>query len=116
MKIGKKWINKETNELFRAILALQNVEEARRFFRDLLTEQEILEFTNRWKVAKMLANKIPYSEIEEKTGMSSTTIARISKWLSNGMSGYKLMLARFGIPSNNPHHHHEHTASLEDGS
>ena len=88
--------------LYKAILALKTEDECRRFLRDLLTEAEIKEFANRWKVAQMLYKKIPYEIITEKTDMSSTTIARISKWLNNGMGGYKLMLKRLNL--NEKHH------------
>lgn len=89
-----KWINTETDDLFNAILLIQNLNEARRFFRDLLTENEIQEFAQRWKVARMLAKRIQYTKIEKETSMSSTTIARVHKWLKKGMGGYKLILAR----------------------
>lgn len=89
-----KWINKQSDSLFRAILELETLEEARNFFRDLLTEEEINEFSRRWQVAKMLEEDIPYSQIEKKTGMSSTTIARVSKWLNSGMGGYKSILKK----------------------
>ena len=92
------WQNKSTDSLFQAILKLQNKNEAQRFFRDLLTEEEIKEFSARWQVAQMLAKKIPYSQIEIQTGMSTTTIARISKWLNNGMNGYKLIIDRLDSP------------------
>jgi TrpR-related protein YerC/YecD len=52
------------------------------FLRDLLSEKEILEFSNRFKVAQMLEEKVSYKQIEEKTKVSSTTIARISKFLN----------------------------------
>ncbi len=97
-----KWINSATDDLFTAILSLKNIDEARRFFRDLLTEPEILEFANRWKVAQMLSKNIAYSTIEKQTKMSTTTIARVSKWLNNGMNGYKLMIERIN------HHHLAH--------
>lgn len=100
--------NQTIDELFKAILVLESVDEARRFFRDLLTEKEILEFANRWRVAQMLDKKVPYTEIEEKTGMSSTTIARVQKWLTSGMGGYKLMLAKLA-------HHHNPSSSFEKG-
>ena len=77
-----------------AILSLKNHDEYRRFLRDLLTEAEIKEFANRWKVAQLLDQKVSYEEIEKETGMSSTTIARVNKWLVNGKGGYKLMLKR----------------------
>ncbi len=88
------WSTKQTDKLFEAILALNSMDEAKRFFRDLLTEEEIKEFAARWQVAQMLAQKVPYSKIEMETGMSSTTIARVSKWLNRGMDGYKLILKR----------------------
>ena len=94
----------KTNNLFKAILALKSENECKKFLRDLLTEAEIKEFANRWKVAQMLDNKIPYQEIEKETGMSSTTIARISKWLTNGMGGYKLMVNRLNTKQNKNHH------------
>lgn len=86
--------SKDVKALYKAILALENEGECKRFLRDLLTEKEIKEFTNRWKVARMLYKKIPYEKIEKDTGMSSTTIARIQKWLINGMGGYRLILKR----------------------
>ena len=51
------------------------------FLRDLLSEKEILEFSRRFEVALLLDKNISYIKIEEKTNMSSTTIARISKFL-----------------------------------
>lgn len=89
-----KWINPSTDQLFEAILRLNSLDESRRFFRDLLTEDEILEFSKRWQVAQMLSQGISYSKIEKKTNMSSTTIARISKWLNNGMNGYKSIIEK----------------------
>ena len=88
------WENSETDSLIEALLLLKNQEEAKSFLRDLLTEQEILEFGKRWKTAQMLHHNFSYSAIEKETGISSTTIARISKWLQEGMGGYQLILKR----------------------
>lgn len=85
---------KKVKELYTAILSLQTEEECKKFLGDLLTEAEMNEFSNRWKVANMLNKKIDYKKIEKETGMSSTTIARISKWLNGKLGGYKLMLAK----------------------
>ena len=93
-RISKKWLNQDTNSLFRVILDLDNLTEARNFFRDLLTKKELLEFAQRWKVAKMLSAGKAYVDIEKETGMSSTTIARIQRWLKSGMGGYKLMIKK----------------------
>ncbi len=80
--------------LFKAILTLGTLDEAKRFFRDLLTPEEIAEFSKRWQAAQMLAQKVPYSFIVKKTKLSSTTVARVSRWLTRGMGGYSLILNR----------------------
>lgn len=113
MKISKKINTQIVDDLYKAILALDSVDETRRFIRDLLTEPEILEFANRWKVARMLSNNISYTQIEKETGMSSTTIARISKWLNKGMGGYKSVIKKIGRKN---HHHHGSKSSFEDDS
>lgn len=80
--------------LLRAVLALRNVGEARRFFRDLLTDDELEMLSRRWRVAAMLSEGVPYREIEERTGMSSRTVARIARWYKQGPGGYRLALRR----------------------
>jgi len=94
----------DTKSFFKAILSLKNEDEARRFLRDLLTEAEIKEFTNRWKVVRMLSEKVPYEQITKDTGMSSTTIARIQKWLNGKLGGYKLMIKRLNRTTKAVHH------------
>ena len=93
------WDNQKTKDLIKVILALKGEKEAKEFFRDLLTEKEIIEFGNRWYAAQMLNEKISYKDIEKETGLSSRTIARISKWLKDGQGGYRKMLKRVN------HHH-----------
>lgn len=94
--------DKKINDLMKAILLLKNLNEARRFCRDLMTEKELIEFGNRWKAARMLSKSFLYTEIEKETGLSSTTVARVSKWLNRGKNGYKLILKRIGLI--NAHH------------
>lgn len=93
---------KKIDELYTAILSLENRAEARAFFRDLLTEEEIVEFANRWRVAQLLDEGVAYTKIQDTTGMSSTTVARISKWLTSGMGGYAAMIKKMKLQS---HHH-----------
>ena len=96
--------NKNEKVLFQTISLLENETETKNFLRDLLTEAEIKEFANRWQVAQMLDRKVAYKEIEKQTGMSSTTIARVQKWLVTGMNGYKTMLKK--LDNNSTHHDH----------
>jgi TrpR-related protein YerC/YecD len=95
----RKVTAKDIEELYRAILSLKDVKEAKPFFRDLLTEGEIYEFAERWKVARMLASGVPYTKIIKATGLSSTTVARVARWVKKGTGGYRLILQRKGTVS-----------------
>jgi TrpR-related protein YerC/YecD len=95
------WNNKKTDELIAVLLSLKTADQAKRFLRDLMTEGELIEFGNRWKAAQMLAGGEVYTEINRETGLSSRTIARISKWVSGGMGGYRSAITKSAL-----HHHH----------
>jgi len=86
--------NYETNNLFTAILSLKSVKEAKCFFRDLCTVDEIKGMSDRWKIAQLLDDKLSYREIAFKLKTSTTTVSRVAQWLNNGMDGYKLVLDR----------------------
>ncbi|MFI5251735.1 MAG: YerC/YecD family TrpR-related protein [Bacteroidota bacterium] len=90
----RKIDRKDIDELYAGILTLKSVEEAKAFFRDLLTETEIQEFAERWKAARMLAEGIPYTRIIKETGLSSTTVARVARWVKKGTGGYRLAIQR----------------------
>ena len=96
--MGQSLWTREADVLLRTILSLSNLPQARRFFRDLMTEDEIRMIVDRWRVARMLHAGRSYREIEAETGLSSRTIARISLWLKHGEGGYRRMLSR-------PRHH-----------
>ena len=92
MRIMKPDIN--TRELFRAILLLKTPGECAQFFRDLLTEDEIREFSERWHVVRLLNKKLSYREIQKLTGLSLATIVRVAKWFKQGEGGYQLIVKR----------------------
>jgi len=86
---------KDIYKLYEAIVSLETVEECKNFLRDLLTKTEINEAAMRWKVARLLEEGKTYIEIEKITGFSSTTVARVHKWLKKGKGGYTEMLRNF---------------------
>ncbi|MEK9153948.1 MAG: YerC/YecD family TrpR-related protein [Patescibacteria group bacterium] len=88
------WNKPEIKRLIDAVLVLKTPEEARRFLRDLLTSTEIEEFSKRFQTARMLSDKIPYSVIKNKTGLSSTTVARVAKWLNGKGGGYRSVISK----------------------
>ncbi len=81
-------------ELFNAMLALETRAELERFFRDLCTLSELEAMAHRWQVAQLVDRGLPYLEISERTGASTTTVTRVAHWLKHGEGGYRLALDR----------------------
>ena len=86
--------SQEVDELFDAILSLQDREECYRFFEDVCTANELLSISQRLEVARMLTQKKTYLEIAEKTGASTATISRVNRSLVYGRDGYGMVLER----------------------
>ena len=84
----------ETDELFRAILSLETVEECYRFFEDVSTIKELQDLSQRFEVGRMLSEVRVDSDVQRETGASTATISRVNKALNYGSDGYKLTLAR----------------------
>jgi TrpR-related protein YerC/YecD len=81
-------------ELFQAVLTLESPAEVEAFFRDLCTLSELEAMAHRWQVARLLERGLPYLEIAERTGASTTTVTRVAHWLKHGEGGYRLALDR----------------------
>lgn len=92
--MNKKIRTEAVDHLFEAILALKSVEECYSFFEDVCTVNELLSFSQRYEVAKMLREKKTYLEIAEKTGASTATISRVNRSLNYGSDGYDMIFAR----------------------
>lgn len=86
------FVDNDIKDLFKAFSCIEDQKERERFFFDLLSEEELKDIARRWKVARMLAANKTFSQIEAETGMSSTTIARISKWLKSGYGGIQILI------------------------
>lgn len=94
MAYESKFKRDDIDELFRAILLLEDEEDCYRFFEDVCTVNEIHAITQRLQVAKLLSEDKTYSEIEAVTKASTATISRINKCLVYGADGYKRILQR----------------------
>lgn len=85
---------KQLDQLFDAILSLENREECYRFFDDLATMNEIQSLGQRLQVAKMLSEGATYNAIEEETTVSTATISRVRRCIDYGSDGYEIVLKR----------------------
>lgn len=95
--MASKIRDENLDRLFRGILTLKDVEECYNFFEDLCTIPELKEMSRRMVAARMLRENTVYSEIAEKTGLSTATISRVNRSLKYGNDGYKTVLDRMDI-------------------
>lgn len=92
-----KRIKKTRNEeMYRAILSLETVEEAMKFFEDLCTVSELQAMEQRFQVAVLLNKGMIYNDILSETGASSATISRVNRSLKYGSDGYAVVFDRLG--------------------
>jgi TrpR-related protein YerC/YecD len=69
-------------ELAQALLTPGNAEEMTRLLRDLCTPAEIRSIAERWHVARLLdGTDLSYRDIHDATGVSTTTIVRVARFL-----------------------------------
>ena len=88
------WQTEDLRHLSGAILALRTPEEVERFLRDLCTIAELEAMGHRWAVAQLVDRGLPYLEVSQRTGASTTTVTRVAHWLRHGEGGYRLALDR----------------------
>ena len=71
-------------DMYKAILQLETVEECMDFFADICAETELRSIEQRFEVARMLSQEKVYSDIMNKTGASTATISRVNRVLNGG--------------------------------
>ena len=85
---------KNMRQFYKAVLALEDEEECRRFFDDVATIKEVIDLSARLEVARLLTEGAVFSEISRETGASSATISRVNKCITYGEGGYETVLSR----------------------
>lgn len=79
-------------DLVQILTALHTPDDCRRFLLDLCTPGELRSLADRWRVARLVAEEVPYREIYEKTGVSTATITRVARCIKHGAEGYRRAL------------------------
>ena len=82
------------DNLFKAMLSFESVEQFYSFFDDVCTITELRDMAQRFEVAKMLEEGSNYQKIAGATGVSTATISRVSRCLNYGNGGYKTALEK----------------------
>lgn len=92
--MSRKLRTEAVDHLFEAILSLESKEECYKFFEDVCTVNELLSFSQRFEVARMLRTQKTYLDIAEQTGASTATISRVNRSLNYGNDGYDMVFER----------------------
>lgn len=86
--------SESTKRLFQAIALLETEEECAAFFEDICTITEIQDMAQRLDAAILLSQGANYQNISKTAGVSTATISRVSRCVSYGSGGYKLVIDR----------------------
>lgn len=80
--------------LAQALASIQTESDMGRFLIDLCTPAELRALKERWAVAQLLdAGKMSYRDINAQTGVSTTTIGRVARFLKDEPhQGYRVVL------------------------
>ena len=92
--VNQKLRDDLTDQLCRAILSLDTMEECYQFFEDVCTIGELRAMAQRLDVAPMLYAGSTYDDIVAHTGASTATISRVKRCLNYGADGYTLVLEK----------------------
>ena len=86
----------QIDDLCAAFSALEGAGEGLAFLRDLTTPGELAALAERWRIARLLDDgALSYREIAAQLGASTTTVARVARFLHDEQhGGYRLMLDR----------------------
>lgn len=83
---------REIDDMLSAFAAIDDTDKMYALMQDLFTIREIKEISQRLAVAKRLDAGESYMSVQKSTGVSATTISRVSKCLNYGAGGYKVAL------------------------
>ena len=85
-------------DLCAALLTPRDAGEMARLLADLCTPAEVRTLAERWHVARLLGETdLTYRDIHDATGVSTTTIVRVARFLrQEPYQAYRMAIARLG--------------------
>ena len=96
----------EENDLFilfaELLSKLSSTVAAANFIKGVLTEQEVLTISRRFKVVQMLGQDYDYKAIRQQLKMSDATIAKIQAWMRTFPDGFEHVLRNNHKPKTRP--------------
>ena len=89
-------MNLSLTDISRILAKESDQKQVEDFLRQLLTEHEARELSQRWDIVKMLNSGIPQREIAKKLGVSLCKITRGSRELKKEKSAFHSVLKKKG--------------------
>ena len=91
-------VQRLAEDLCKALLTPDTPEEMARLLADLCTPAEVRTLAERWHVAQLLeTTDLSYRDIHDATGVSTTTIVRVARFLrQEPHQAYRLAMRRIG--------------------
>ena len=77
---------KDMHQFYRAVLALEDEEECRKFFDDVATIKEVIDLSARFEVARMLDSGAGSMLPASASGVTIRLISGIARALANGLA------------------------------
>lgn len=87
-KINPKERYRILDEFWTMVALLENKDEVKSFFKDLLSATESVMLARRIQIAKLLLAGWGYDKIQERLGAGPATVASVHRWLQGGFGGY----------------------------
>ena len=84
---------KDISALFQLILSLDTEEQCEMLFKDLCTDKEVEQMSQRVKAAKLLIEGKTYNQVMQQCDISTATLSRVSRCVQYG-EGYKNLLIK----------------------
>lgn len=79
-------------QLYKIFASVKSEEDFKKLFEDMCTYQEIENMQQRLTCAKLLMEGETYTQVIEKTDVSSATLSRVSRCIRHGAGGYSEVL------------------------
>ena len=90
----------EVEDLLTVLATLDDKDTLYALLEDLFTIREIQDLSQRLEVAQLLKSQATYTEIVDRTGVSTATIGRVNRALNYGAGGYQLVLGKLAEKEN----------------
>ncbi len=86
---------KYLGDFYSMVASLQDRDEVKNFFKDLLTLSEIVMISRRIQIARMLLENKTHEEIRRTLKVGFNNISQVERWLYNGFGGYKTTVGKY---------------------